>query len=100
MTTQRMWPSAVRIMAISLLTSSSPTRRSTDGPGAPADAPVNALGIRRVMFAVDDLDAVLSRLLGNGAELVGEVVEFEDSYRLCYVPGPEGIMVALAQTLG
>ena len=65
----------------------------------PADAPVNTLGIRRIMFAVDDLDAVLARLYGNGAELVGEVVQYEDSYRLCYVRGPEGLMVALAQKL-
>ena len=67
--------------------------------GAPADAPVNTLGIRRIMFAVDDLDAVLTRLRANGAELVGDVVQYEDSYRLCYVRGPEGLMVALAQKL-
>ena len=66
----------------------------------PTDAPVHALGIRRIMFAVDDLDAVLARLRRHGAELVGEVVQYEDSYRLCYVRGPEGIMIALAQQLG
>jgi catechol 2,3-dioxygenase-like lactoylglutathione lyase family enzyme len=66
----------------------------------PEDAPVNALGIRRIMFAVDDLDAVLARLRSHGGELVGEVVQFEDGYRLCYARGPEGIMVALAQQLG
>ena len=66
----------------------------------PEDAPVNALGIRRIMFAVDDIDAVLARLLAHGADLVGEVVQYEDSYRLCYVRGPEGIMVALAEPLG
>ena len=65
----------------------------------PEDAPVNTLGIRRIMFAVDDLDAVLARLQANGAELVGEVVQYEDKYRLCYVRGPEGIMVALAEEL-
>ena len=65
----------------------------------PEDAPVNALGIRRIMFAVDDLDAVLDRLRTLGAELVGEVVQYEDAYRLCYVRGPEGIMVGLAQPL-
>jgi catechol 2,3-dioxygenase-like lactoylglutathione lyase family enzyme len=65
----------------------------------PQDAPVNTLGIRRIMFAVDDLDDVLARLLANGGELVGEVVQYEDSYRLCYVRGPEGIMVALAEQL-
>ncbi len=66
----------------------------------PEDAPVNALGIRRIMFAVDDIDAVLARLRTHGAELVGEVVQYEDSNRLCYVRGPEGIIVALAQPLG
>ena len=60
----------------------------------PEDAPVNALGLRRIMFAVDDLEAVLGRLRSHGAELVGEVVQYEDQYRLCYVRGPEGIMVA------
>ena len=65
----------------------------------PEDAPVNALGIRRIMFAVDDIDDVLARLRARGAELMGEVVQYEDSYRLCYVRGPEGIMVALAQQL-
>ncbi|MFC7340335.1 VOC family protein [Saccharopolyspora griseoalba] len=66
----------------------------------PADAPVNALGIRRLMFAVDDLDEVLPRLRARGAELVGEVVRFEDVYLLCYVRGPEGIMIGLAEELG
>jgi predicted enzyme related to lactoylglutathione lyase len=61
---------------------------------------VNALGIRRIMFAVDDIDAVLARLRTHGAELVGEVVQYEDSSRLCYVRGPEGIIVALAEPLG
>jgi catechol 2,3-dioxygenase-like lactoylglutathione lyase family enzyme len=65
----------------------------------PEDAPVNALGLRRIMFAVDDIDAVLARLRAQGAELVGEVVQYEESYRLCYVRGPEGIMVALSQPL-
>jgi catechol 2,3-dioxygenase-like lactoylglutathione lyase family enzyme len=65
----------------------------------PEDAPVNTLGIRRIMFAVDDIDAVLARLRTHGAELVGEVVQYEDRYRLCYVRGPEGIVVALAEQL-
>ena len=65
----------------------------------PEDAPVNALGLRRIMFAVDDIDAVLARLRSRGAELMGEVVQYEDKYRLCYVRGPEGIMIALAQQL-
>ena len=66
----------------------------------PRNAPVNVLGIRRIMFAVDDIDEVLARLRAHGAELVGEVVKYEDQYRLCYVRGPEGILVALAEQLG
>ncbi len=63
----------------------------------PEDAPVNTLGIRRIMFTVDDIDEVLTRLKAHGAELVGVVVQYEDSYRLCCVRGPEGIVVALAE---
>jgi len=63
------------------------------------NAPVNTLGIRRIMFAVDDIEGVLARLQSLGATLVGEVVQYEDQYLLCYVRGPEGIMVALAQQL-
>jgi catechol 2,3-dioxygenase-like lactoylglutathione lyase family enzyme len=66
---------------------------------AEPNAPANTLGIRRIMFAVDDIDDVLARLRTHGAELVGEVVRYEDSYRLCYVRGPEGILVALAEQL-
>ena len=66
----------------------------------PEDAPVNTLGIRRIMFAVDDIEDVLSRLRAHGAELVGEVVQYEDTYRLAYVRGPEGIIIALAEQLG
>ena len=65
----------------------------------PQDVPVNTLGIRRIMFAVEDIDDVLARLRTHGAELIGDVAPYEDSYRLCYVRGPEGIMVALAQQL-
>jgi catechol 2,3-dioxygenase-like lactoylglutathione lyase family enzyme len=65
----------------------------------PKDAPVNTLGIRRIMFAVDDIERVVARLRAHGAELVGEVVRFEDSYLLCYVRGPEGIIVGLAEEL-
>src|SRR5213593_1593402 len=65
----------------------------------PVDAPVNALGIRRVMFAVDDIDDVVARLLAHGAELVGEVVQYGDTYRLAYIRGPEGIIVGLAEEL-
>ena len=63
-------------------------------------APVNALGYLRVMFAVEDLDDTLARLRSHGAELVGEVVQYEDQYRLCYVRGPEGILIGLAEQLG
>jgi catechol 2,3-dioxygenase-like lactoylglutathione lyase family enzyme len=62
-------------------------------------APVNALGLRRIMFAVDDLDRVLVRLQARGAELIGDVVPYE-GYRLCYLRGPEGIMLALSQEVG
>ncbi|MFF2511806.1 VOC family protein [Streptomyces sp. NPDC058086] len=65
----------------------------------PANAPTNTLGIRRIMFAVDDIENVLARLHNHGAELVGEVEQFEDSYLLCYVRGPEGILVGLAEQL-
>ncbi|WP_253759329.1 VOC family protein [Nonomuraea thailandensis] len=67
---------------------------------APEDAPVNTLGIRRIMFAVDDIEDVVARLRARGAELVGELSRFEDSYRLCYVRGPEGLIVGLAEQLG
>jgi len=63
-------------------------------------APVNALGYLRVMFAVEDLDDTLARLDRHGATLVGEVVQYEDTYRLCYIRGPEGILIGLAQQLG
>ena len=66
---------------------------------AEPNAPVNRLGIGRIMFAVDDIDAVVAGLRARGSKLVGEVVQYEDSYRLCYVRGPEGIMVALAEQL-
>jgi catechol 2,3-dioxygenase-like lactoylglutathione lyase family enzyme len=62
-------------------------------------APVNRLGMGRIMFAVDDIEAVVAGLRARGSELVGELVRYEDSYRLCYVRGPEGILVALAEQL-
>src|SRR5437764_7726272 len=65
----------------------------------PKSAPVNTLGIRRIMFAVEDIEDVLARLRTHGAELVGELGQYEDSYRLCYVRGPEGIIIALAEQL-
>jgi catechol 2,3-dioxygenase-like lactoylglutathione lyase family enzyme len=64
------------------------------------NAPVNALGYLRVMFTVDDLDDTLERLGNRGAQLVGEVVRYEDSYRLCYIRGPGGLLIGLAQELG
>lgn len=65
----------------------------------PVDAPVNTLGLRRIMFAVDDIDTVVARLLAHGAELIGEM-QYGDAYRLAYIRGPEGIIVALAEQLG
>lgn len=65
----------------------------------PKHASVNTLGIRRIMFAVDNLEDVVARLRAHGAELVGEVVQYEDTYRLCYLRGPEGIIVGLAEQL-
>jgi catechol 2,3-dioxygenase-like lactoylglutathione lyase family enzyme len=64
------------------------------------NAPVNALGYLRVMFAVDDIDETLARLRKRGAQLVGEVVKYKDVYRLCYIRGPEGLLIGLAQELG
>jgi catechol 2,3-dioxygenase-like lactoylglutathione lyase family enzyme len=66
----------------------------------PANAPVNALGIGRIMFAVTDIDDVIARLEKLGATLVGEVVNYENVYKLCYLRGPEGILIALAEQLG
>jgi catechol 2,3-dioxygenase-like lactoylglutathione lyase family enzyme len=65
----------------------------------PEGAPANTLGMGRIMFAVDDIDDVVARLRGHGAELVGEIVQYEDIYRLCYLRGPEGITIGLAQQL-
>ena len=65
----------------------------------PENPPPNTLGLHRVMFAVDDIDDVVARLRTHGAELLGELAQYEDSYRLCYVRGPEGIIVALAEQL-
>jgi catechol 2,3-dioxygenase-like lactoylglutathione lyase family enzyme len=64
------------------------------------NAPVNSLGYLRVMFAVDDLDDTLARLEKHGAQVVDEVVDYENVYRLCYVRGPEGILIGLAQSIG
>jgi catechol 2,3-dioxygenase-like lactoylglutathione lyase family enzyme len=72
-----------------------PSGRSDD-----QHAPVNTPGIRHIAFAVDDIDAVVASLLARGGELVGEVERYRDSYRLCYVRGPEGIIVELAEQIG
>ena len=64
------------------------------------NAPVNALGIRRIMFAVEDIDGALARLRAHGAELVGEVTRYGNAHRLCYIRGPEGILIALAEQIG
>ncbi|WP_265521405.1 VOC family protein [Oerskovia flava] len=64
------------------------------------DAPPHTLGLHRVMFAVDDIDDTVERLRGHGAELVGEITRFEDAFRLCYLRGPGGIIVALAEQIG
>ena len=74
-------------------------RTPTAVSAQPENAPANTLGIRRIMFAVDDVEDVLARLRTLGAELVGGLEQYEDSYRLCYVRGPEGILVALAEQL-
>ena len=65
----------------------------------PEDAPSNALGMRRIMFTVDDVDDVVARLRNHGAELVGEIAQYEDIYRLCFLRGPEGIIIGLAEEL-
>jgi catechol 2,3-dioxygenase-like lactoylglutathione lyase family enzyme len=73
-------------------------QRPTANSGEP-NAPVNTLGIRRIMFAVENIKDVLNRLQAHGAELIGEIVQYEDIYLLCYVRGPEGILIALAEPL-
>jgi catechol 2,3-dioxygenase-like lactoylglutathione lyase family enzyme len=73
-----------------------PTAFSTE----PKNAPANALGIRRIMFAVDDIKDVVARLQPHGGELIGEIAQYEDMYLLCYLRGPAGIIVALAEELG
>jgi len=66
----------------------------------PEDAPVNALGLRRIMFEVDDVDDVVARLRRHGGELVGEIMQYEDFYRLCFLRGPAGVIVGLAERIG
>jgi catechol 2,3-dioxygenase-like lactoylglutathione lyase family enzyme len=106
-------PSVDRLVGLDGVRSDIAMLRTPDGHGrvelsrfqAPAavsagpNPPVNRLGMGRIMFAVDDMDAAVTGLRARGSELVGEVVQYEDSYRLCYVRGPEGIIVALAEQL-
>jgi catechol 2,3-dioxygenase-like lactoylglutathione lyase family enzyme len=73
---------------------------SPPSPGDNGHAPANALGIRHLTFDVEDLDAVLGRLQARGGELVGELERYEDKYRLCYIRGPEGIIIELAEQIG
>jgi len=75
-------------------------RSPADDRSEPNNAAPNTLGIRRIMFAVEDIEDVVARLRALGGELVGELVQYENSYRLCYVRGPEGILVALAEKIG
>jgi catechol 2,3-dioxygenase-like lactoylglutathione lyase family enzyme len=66
----------------------------------PEDAPANALGIRRIMFTVDDIDDTVARLRTHGAELLDEIVQYENFYRLCFVRGPDGVIIGVSQRLG
>jgi catechol 2,3-dioxygenase-like lactoylglutathione lyase family enzyme len=66
----------------------------------PENAPANTLGIRRIMFAVTDIDDVVARLRNHGAELLGDIAQYEDVYRLCFLRGPEGIIIGVAEQLG
>jgi catechol 2,3-dioxygenase-like lactoylglutathione lyase family enzyme len=108
------WPGAERVVGLKDVRQDVAMLRTPDGHGGlelvkfhqpkaitpePKDAPANTLGIRRVMFAVDDIEDVIARLRTHGAELVGELEQYEDVYRLCYVRGPEGIVVGLAEQL-
>jgi catechol 2,3-dioxygenase-like lactoylglutathione lyase family enzyme len=107
-------PSVDRLIGLEGVRATIASMRTADGHGrieldkfhtpsavraVPADAPVNTLGIRRIMFAVDDIESVLGRLQRQGAQVIGDVVQYGDQYRLCYVRGPEGIIVALAEQL-
>ncbi|WP_416564420.1 VOC family protein [Nocardia testacea] len=109
------WPGAERVIGLDDVRQDVAMLRIPEGHGRielakfhrpkaitpePKDTPANTLGIRRVMFAVDDIDDVIARLRGHGAELVGEVVQYENIYRLCYIRGPENIIVGLAEEIG
>ena len=106
-------PMVAKLIGLKEVRATLVTLRTPDGQGieldkfhtpdairlGPVDAPVNALGFRRVMFAVDDIDAVVAHMRAHGAELIGEM-QYGDTYRLAYIRGPEGIIVALAEQLG
>jgi catechol 2,3-dioxygenase-like lactoylglutathione lyase family enzyme len=107
-------PSVDRVVGLTDVRSDIAMMRTPDGHGRieltkfhtpsavraePESAPANALGIRRIMFAVDDVDDVVARLRSHGAELVGEIAQYEDSYRLCFLRGPEGFIIGLAEQL-
>ena len=107
-------PSVDRLVGLKGVRSDIATMRTPDGHGRvelskfhtppaissePQNAPANTLGIRRIMFAVDDIEDVIARLRTHGADLVGEVAQYENSYRLCFVRGPEGIIIGLAEQL-
>ncbi|MFB6892160.1 VOC family protein [Kitasatospora sp. NPDC056327] len=109
------WPGAERVIGLEGVRQDIAVLRVPGGPGRvelakfhrpeaiapePQDPPANTLGLRRVMFAVDDVEATVARLRRHGARLVGEIVRYEDVYLLCYVRGPEGIVVGLAEELG
>ncbi|WP_458247382.1 VOC family protein [Streptomyces sp. MAI_2237] len=109
------WPGAERVIGLQGVRQDVAMLRVPNGQGRvelakfhrpqavtpePAHAPANTLGLRRVMFAVDDIENVVARLRARGAELVGEIVQYENVYRLCYVRGPEDIVVGLAEELG
>jgi catechol 2,3-dioxygenase-like lactoylglutathione lyase family enzyme len=74
--------------------------RTPEGPAGDPQAPANAPGLRHILFEVSDIEGVLERLRPHGGELVGELVRYEDSFKLCYVRGPEGIIVELAERIG
>jgi catechol 2,3-dioxygenase-like lactoylglutathione lyase family enzyme len=106
-------PSVGRLIGLEDVRATLAMMRTPDGQGVeldkfhtpeavrfgPVDAPVNAMGIRRIMFAVDDVDALVAHLRARGAELIGEM-RYEGAYKLAYIRGPEGIIVALAEQLG
>ncbi|MGW2834611.1 VOC family protein [Streptomyces sp. NPDC001286] len=108
------WPGAERVIGLQDVQQDIAMLRVPNGQGRvelarfhrpkpitpePHDAPANTLGLRRVMFAVDDIEDVVARLRTHDAELVGEIVQYENIYRLCYVRGPENIVVGLAEEL-